>query len=296
MPRAIMVPFDGSACAEKALPVAAAIARRNEATVHLVTVHEDFGLNLPTALPAVHHAWVQEREHWLQTAASRLQRESGVQAKWALLHGRTAPTLATFVREKGIDLVIMATHGRGGIGRVWLGSTADALLRLCEAPVLLIRPVAAASTDGFGQVLVAVDDSTMAGHVVDAAAPLSAKGGCTVLHVVSPPVAYPSHYIPDAREREREDVEHRKAAATRFLDAMAERARERGLQPVAKLIVDENVAATILREAEQSGADLIAVGTHGRGPVLRTILGSVADKVIRSADVPVLVVPPAAVR
>ena len=294
MPKTILVPLDRSPCAEKAMPVAVAIARRNDATLHLVMVHEAFGLNLPTALPAVHQAWVQEREHWLHAAAARLKRESGVQVKWALLHGRTAPTLATFIREKGIDLVVMATHGRGGIGRAWLGSTADALLRLCEAPVLLIRPVAAASTAVFAQVLAAVDGSPIAGHVVDAAAPLSEKGDCTLLHVLTPPPAYPSHHIPDAREREREELERRKAAAISFLDTMAERAEVRGLEPVAKLVVDENVAATILREAEQTGADLIALGTHGRGPVLRAILGSVADKVIRSATVPVLVVPPAA--
>jgi nucleotide-binding universal stress UspA family protein len=120
---------------------------------------------------------------------------------------------------------------------------------------------------------------------------LTTGGTCTLLHVVTPPAAYPSHYIPDARERERADLDRRKAAATSLLDGMAERARERGLEPVAKLVVDENAAATILREAERCGADLIALGTHSRAPVLRAILGSVADKVIRSADVPVLVVP-----
>jgi nucleotide-binding universal stress UspA family protein len=294
MPRAILVPFDGSPCAEKAVPVAVAIARRHDATLHLVTVHEDFGLSLPTALPAVHQAWASEREHVLHVAAARLKRESGVNAKWALLHGRVAPTLANYVREKDIDLVVMATHGRGGVGRAWLGSTADALLRICQAPLLLIRPIAAATTDAFTNVLVAVDSSPFAGDIVDAVAPLCEPAACTLLHVVTPPASYPSHYIADARERERMDLQHCKAAGVNRLDAIADHARGRGLEPVAKLIVDENVATTILREAEQTGATLVAVGTHGRGRVLRAILGSVADKVIRGALVPVLVVPPAA--
>jgi nucleotide-binding universal stress UspA family protein len=291
MAKSILVPLDGSHCAERAIPVAIIVARRTGSELHVVRAHEQAGMNLPTALPGADQVWHHQQESLMRFTASRLERECGITTRWELLQGRPAPAIESYVRLHDIDLVIMTTHGRSGLARAWLGSTAEALLRLSSVPILLIRPETAVKLDGFERMLVALDGAPTAERGLDAALAMVSDEHCVLLRVVMPPAALRSLVMPGAAEWERAELERRCVEADLYLAELAKRTRSLARTVEVRRVVSGNVAKTVLREARNGNVDLLVLGTHGRHPLLRAMLGSVADKVIRSAGVPVLVSP-----
>jgi len=137
----------------------------------------------------------------------------------------------------------------------------------------------------FDRVLAALDGSPTAERALAAAAQLRGDGRCTLLQVIAPRMAYPSHYIPDMDEQ--------KAAVRAYLDCIGGRIRREWKEVSTRVVDSQDVAETILSQAGDVGANLLVVGTHARTPVMRAMVGSVADKVIRGADIAVLVAPPA---
>ena len=133
------------------------------------------------------------------------------------------------------------------------------------------------------RLLVGYDGSKESEKALDYAVDLAkASGGTLVVqHVLS--------IGPEAYEGGVVDLAGIETALGKMLDAAAERARTAGVSAT-KVLSRGDVAATILREAEQRGADLIVVGGLGKGRMARLFLGSVADKLVRAAPVPVLVV------
>ena len=133
------------------------------------------------------------------------------------------------------------------------------------------------------RILVGYDGSKEADKALDFATDLAkASGGTLVVqHVVS--------IGPEAYEGGVLDLAGIEAALGRMLDAAAERARAAGVGAT-KVLSRGEVASTILREAEQRGVDLIVVGSLGKSRMARVLMGSVADKLVHAAAVPVLVV------
>jgi len=133
------------------------------------------------------------------------------------------------------------------------------------------------------RILVGYDGSKESEKALDLAADLAkASGGSLVVeHVVSVGAeAYAAGAV---------DMEAIEAAVGAMLDAAVERARASGVAAT-KVLAHGEVAPTILREAEQRGVDLIVVGSLGRSRMARVLMGSVADKLVHAAAVPVLVV------
>jgi len=133
------------------------------------------------------------------------------------------------------------------------------------------------------RILVGYDGSKEADKALDVAVDLAkASGGQLVVqHVVS--------VGPEAYEVGIVDLDALEAQLGKMLDAAVEHAREYGVAAT-KVLSRGDVASTILREAEQRGVDLIVIGSLGRGRMARILMGSVADKLVRAAPLPVLVV------
>src|SRR4051794_23860875 len=139
----LLVPLDGSAFGEHALPLALGIARRAGASVQLVHVHStlesawdpdrlypDSGLDASLRL---------RKRAYLDGLVRRLAKVTSVPVTPLLVDGReVSPTLCE-VAGADTDLVVMATHRRGLLGRRWHGCVADALLRGLTAPLVLVR-------------------------------------------------------------------------------------------------------------------------------------------------------------
>ncbi len=140
--RHLAVPLDGSPLAEAALPVAGALARALDARVTLVRVIawavESYPFSpVALSLPELDDELEADARAYLHPRSAAI---TGAQE--VVLHGHTADRLCEFVEAERIDLLVMTTHGRSGVVRAVLGSTADRVLQ-CPAPVLLVRPPAA---------------------------------------------------------------------------------------------------------------------------------------------------------
>jgi nucleotide-binding universal stress UspA family protein len=320
----ILMPLDGSEFAESALAAAVDLARAFNAELHLVQVHE-FALPFPRAellldddaydddfgpgiAPGGAHASTAEldaelREQARREDAARLAAladscaaRAGLRTHAELIDGEVVPTLARYIADAAIDCVVMTTHGRGGLSRVWLGSVADALVRNTNVPVLLLRPgtsdAPVPGLDGIGRVLVPLDGSPLAeAMLAPAAAFARALGaGMALMHAVAP-------FRPGARATLRAPgaaLELDLTDAERYLERHAARLRADGVPVELAVPIHASPPLAIVEAAETRTDTLIALATHGRGGWARVALGSVADKVLRAASVPVLLYRPPA--
>jgi nucleotide-binding universal stress UspA family protein len=293
----LLVPLDGSPLAEKGIPAAAALARRGGGVLHLASVL------LPT--PRYPHTTAEigqalEREArdrvegYLAAQAEALSTCYGLEAIRAVLKDSPAEALADYARTNAIDLVVMTTHGRSGLGRFWLGSVADRLLRCTATPTLLIRSREEPQHTDFRRVLVALDGSPEDEAVLEAALALASlyhEPCCSLVQVIEPPFAICTDMSVYPEQVDATVIEQQEALARSNLERLAERPRALGIAATAHLPVSPAVGAQILELARKLDSDLIAVGSHGRHGAQRLLLGSVADKVVRGAPTPVLVVP-----
>lgn len=301
MPSSVLVPVDGSNFAEHALPYALGIARRTGAALHLALVHvpaERLSPSYPLA-DAMETRDAELVEHdvaYMEGLKERLG-PSGLELRPALLRGRVGTALAEYVADEGIDLVVMTTHGRGGLQRAWLGSTADSLIRNCMTPILLVRPaddtreIGPDSDHEFRRVLAALDGSDTAETALRDAFEIGVTedASLVLVHTVQPPVAAASPYLPHTVQLTQDELTAREDHMRAYLERVADADWLAGRPTEVRVRVDYHPAPTILELAEEEDADLIALGTHGRGGLRRLILGSVADKVIRGTHRPVLV-------
>jgi nucleotide-binding universal stress UspA family protein len=295
----ILVPVDSSTFAEQAVPHAVALAKATGATLYLVLVHEmrPLGERVATLGSELVEAQLRElEEEYLETLAERIGADLGQAPEIRLLNGTAAPALARFTARNRIDVVVMSTHGRGGLNRAWIGSVADALIRRARVPMVLVKPgddAAVAPAARFGRVLVAVDGSEPAESAVNHASALCAATGaaCTIVRVVVPPTRVIASRIPDTAAMVHERTESAGREAEQYLHELVERRPDLPESTRTEVVTAYGAADAILDAAESAGADLIAIGTRGHGGAARLILGSVADKVIRAAPVPVLVCP-----
>ena len=300
--RTILVPLDGSPLAEQALPLARRIAERAGSKLRLVLVHQiptaplDPGAaRLFTGMEMATRKW--ERSY-LRSLQTKLRQEGVRLASAVTLSGPVGPALARYVQELGIDLVVMATHGRGGVRRAWLGSVADHLVRQLQVPLLLVRPAEGAATASVAtatQILVPLDGSPLAEGVLGPATDLAHLWGAelTLLRVVHPVVFYGDELLGWPAPYDKELTAHLRSQAEDYVRDIAERLRRDGLRASGVAVVGWGAADAILTTAGPEQVAAIAIATHGRGGVQRLALGSVADKLIRAAEVPVLVYRPA---
>jgi nucleotide-binding universal stress UspA family protein len=137
----ILVPVDGSTFAEHALPHAIAAAERENAELHLLLAHH--------VTLGIDAGWIQEPGMYAQTifegeekyvAGLRERLDSAAVERLHFHHlpGEPAELITRFTKEHDIDLVVMSTHGRGGLQRAYIGSVADKVVRGAHVPVLVV--------------------------------------------------------------------------------------------------------------------------------------------------------------
>lgn len=176
-------------------------------------------------------------------------------------------------------MIVMASHGRSGLGRVLVGSVAWRVVQRAGAPVFLVRgredPEAANGQSRIERVLVALDGSFFSERVLLAM----------------------RHYLGDAAVsvplvrvvRSGDESDH--AEARRYLESVADWMTSEGYE-TSWQVSEGEVHAAIKEAASASGADLIALATHARMGVTRMRLGSVAERVVRSASQPLMLIRP----
>lgn len=301
MLRKILVPLDGSPSAEDALPIARRLARRRDASVELVMVRDLPVEPLTIHTPSTDAQMLDETDFkmakdYLDHVAKRLQ-EAGVETATTVMDGEVVASIRQRVRDSEADLVVMCTHGRGGWSRFWLGSVAQELVRRLNVPLLLTRPhgdlegqATPPPEDGPLRILVTLDGSQYAEQALDAA--IRSFGTetteYTLLRVVVPPIVRP-YRVPKAHPDYAEQ-ERLTKLATEYLEAQVKGLGDRGIKADYGVIARQHVAEGISQYALENGLHGIAIATNARQGMPRLILGSVADKVLRSSSVPVMVI------
>lgn len=301
----ILVPLDGSALAEQAVGTAALIARASKASVELATVIEPIPFGGFDDAP-----WndreLSARQQYVESTAAELASGASIAATGTVLRGQATEKLCEREHATEANLVVMTSHGRSGVSRAWLGSVADALIRRSDAPVLVLRPEPQALHPSqlqrsFSHILVPLDGSGLSTDILASASELGKAFGArlTILRVVAPmpllsafepnlPLSYAS-FVPD------QAATNQLAELVRTeLGRLAARLHdETELVVETTVVVDDHPARAIVDYAKANGVDLVAMSTHGRG-ASRVLLGSVADKVLRSSGLSVLMHRPAA--
>lgn len=295
----ILVPLDGSLLAEQALWVAARLARRLHGVLHLVTVQVPTRTTVKgTAAPTAGADSGREVRHdlreYLEGKAEELAAAHGIYSSCGVLHGWPPDALSDYVRKNRIALVVMTSHGRSGASRYWIGSVTDGLLARVRAPILVLRPGIVASAGRFQRILVALDGSAGSKQVLAKAVaigPVEPDTEFTLVEVVEPPTLVPHHGPAHPGPDPADSLGRRRDAAVQDLGQLAAQLTKRGLTMTTEVIVAQRVAEELISLAERLGSDLIVVGTQRPQAPDRLVLGSVADKMVRGASQPVLVIP-----
>jgi nucleotide-binding universal stress UspA family protein len=309
--RTILTPLDGSTFGEHALPLALSIARRSGAglrLLHVVTPPASVYSEAPLFIDDSYlESYVREQQRaaglaYLDGVVNRLHESPAACVTRLAAEGEVRDVIRAQAEGVRADLIVMTTHGRGPLGRFWLGSVADWLVRTLPMPVLLVRPregVADLNREAsLKHIVIALDGSPFAEQIVAPAVELGALMGAdfTLVRVVRPIVMndyavegggilWATHVL----EQLDAQVKRRCEEAEKSLEETAARLRARGLTVRTRAVAEEQAAVGVLQEAQKADADLIALATHGRRGLSRLFLGSVADKVVRGSSVPVLV-------
>jgi nucleotide-binding universal stress UspA family protein len=290
--------------------LALTLARRADASLELIHVHAPLDIvyleGMAYTDESLNDHLIKEHKAYLKSVADRIAKVADVPVKTVMLEGMVSDHIAAYAGKHNIDLVVMTTHGRGPLGRFWLGSVADELIRQLPMPLLLVHPSDEEpyleKQPEIKHLLLALDGTPLAEKMLEPTMELAGLMGAevTLLRAIQPvsPMTYYPHglTIDQAATSLLERVEvmqnQMRKEAQDYLDKIVEKFRPRGLKLYTRIVTDEQPAAAILREAEKTRAGLIAITTHARGGLSRLVLGSIADKVIRGAHAPVLVYHP----
>lgn len=298
----IMVPLDGSTFGEFALPVAYTLAEEGGGAVEAVTVVIPLTpAHFAEPSLEVDNRWyeeaLKEAEAYLGRVRDRMAvRSGGATLETTVLPGPVVHSLERHAHQGDADLVVLTTHGRGPLQRAWLGSVADGLVRRLEVPILLVQPQEEGEPDltgsfQAGHMMIPLDGSDRSREVLEPALALARVLGARVslVHVVPPQLPVGSMYIPHMVIEQHEDQKRVQAAKTK-LDALAAELRTQGLDVEAEVLTGDLPAPALLHHVDEHEVGIVAMATAGRGGISRLVLGSVADKVARGSEVPVLLV------
>lgn len=295
--RRVLFPTDFSDASKAALPAAVRIAEVHGAKLEVFHAVVWRGALMPPATSfSDGFADLEEVVRGIATQKLRDMAEGespGVEVVWNQGYATSAPpAILARASETDADLIVMATHGRRGFRRLVLGSVTAEVVRHSPCPVMTVRVPGALASErsGFGHVVAATDFSSGGDLAVNCAIELAEATGARldILHVIEA-VSYPGFYYPlnDARVY---DLPLLRRRATEELQGLMSTERTARVSESRVRVEVGRPSTEIAKFANEIGADLIVVASHGRTGFDRALMGSVAEGVLREAACPVLVV------
>ena len=298
----LLVPLDGSALAEVALPYAEELAGRLGSEVRVVGVIES------SRAPYRHmqEAYLDRMVEDIKRGAKRYT-DKAVEVKSVILVGSPAEKIVDYAVKEGICLTVMTTHGQTGIKQWPLGSVADKLVRALRCPVVIIRAGDVRpdirKKGILNKILLPLDGSKESEAVVPFVEELAAKFGAEVVlfQVVSPGYYNCTGEGACFMAYDQKQINADKASAKTYLDKVAAQMKQKGVTAISeetKLrevsisteVTEGDTAQEIINFAKKIDADLVAMSTHGRSGIIRATFGSVAERMLREGTTPLLLV------
>lgn len=285
----ILVPTDFSEHADHALDTAARLARPFGASLYLLHVVQLPVLAVNPEAPAVPITfWQDLREHAkkrLVPLQKKLQ-EQGLRCEIDVIEDVPGFAIPAAAERIHADLIVMGSRGLTGLKHVLLGSVAERTVRGAACPVLTVKPVT--GPVALRTIVVPMDFSPAAQRALEAVKSLAKTAGPSHIVLVH------AYYVPVELEQYLTThgdpfYERVSKGVTKDLEAILVSLQDAGLSAeyIARPGVPETVILDVVKEKK---ADLVAMGTHGRRGIGHLLLGSVAEKVVRNAPVPVLTV------
>ncbi len=298
-PRQILVPLDRSDLSRQAIPYALAAARAGDEIVflHAMPIPDISPVLLPKPISVadLSRELRENAAEYLEETLKRIRTPEGVTISSMIVDGQPADVIVSHSTTDGVAMVVMTTAGRGAVGRLTFGSVADRVSRTSPVPVLLVRADSEAETNWYApasirRLVVPLDGSGRAHQALPKAATLAKHLDVPVLLV-------------SVNEAERMSLVYGSAFSAAAYAEIAENA-ERELDNMLTKAADElRTAGVEVDQRVLMGAtayainaiterdDIIVMTSHGRSGVRRLLLGSVAEQLVRTARVPVLLVP-----
>ena len=290
--RSILIATALSPISEHVLRAAADLAEASGADLHVIHVQDT------RDTPFAATEWAAEKQrrvHEARIALLDLLQRTGCEGKVASARlGFDVPYRAILERagEVNADLLVIGPHRGLAVRSRFLGTTADRLVRTAQMPVLIVQ---APLRLPLRRIVVPMDLSFNAQMSIVKAMGWTeefGKGGDdeqpTVIHAlhVIPRLAHDIDFNLNRAEWSQQRLSEQVAAAR------ADRSSEQGPEIREEVIREARAAEAIVKKAEDLDADLVVMGTHGRGRLERVIVGSVASAVARQATRPLLLLPP----
>ncbi len=289
--KSVLCATDFSACADRAVTHALALAGAWKAGLTVMTVLEFYpGMDPDYTVNKMYLDHLRA-EAARQLEAVQTRAKTAGQAVMARIEvGIPSQAVQMVAETTGADLLVVGTHGRTGLDHILIGSTAERVVRMAPCPVLAVKVekggASAASTASIKRIVVPIDLSRCSldalEYAVQFAKPLGAS--LTILHAMEP-VAYGLDFsLSHAKEwrHQREYLEKRLTVLSACVNShgvQAEYALKPGLP-----------ADSIASYVTQQGYDLMIMGTHGRRGISHVLVGSIAGTMLRHAPCPVLTV------
>ena len=259
----VLVTTDGSTESEHAFAAMMPVVRSDnpEVSVLFVTEHPEDSPQPPERV----------------AKACDALRQSGVNVGLEIRAGKPAHEIVRLGNR--MDLVVMATHGRGGLKRILMGSVTEDVIRRLEVPILVTRPGTPIRT--WNRLVVALDGSPRSERILEDVVPLARRLNASVelVQSVLPPVTRGGlGEIPGVQI-----VENPRP----YLEGVKARLSSEGVT-VSAVVLEGRAGTELLRHVQAQGTSLLCMTTHGRSGLARALLGSITDEVIRHAPCPVL--------
>ena len=275
----ILVPLDSSPEAKTALPYAMALATPGTEILLLTVVADDDEADAAGSA--------------LEQVAQRL-RVVGHTVRTEVAVGDPAERILGTATNQGVGMIVLASHGRGAVGRLIYGSVADRIGREAMIPVMVVRAARVEPGPvGITRLVAPLDGSPFAEQSLPIVTEISRRLGTSIYLVravnsaaLMPPAIGFGEAIP--AEIYAETEEQMEQEARDYLDTIAQTLREQGL-PVATRVLT-GLPATAITEATQLG-DVVVLSSHEQTGVMRWLMGSVAERLTREDQSPVILVP-----
>ncbi len=277
----VVCPTDLSDASLEAVPLATRMARLHGADLHLLHVHLLHSIS-PTEEDVPFPGEAEAREE-LESSAGEIQWNQLVHEVRRGINA--APTILEYAEENGADMIVMGSHGRRGFRRLLLGSVTEEVVRLAPCPVLVVRnrPEKPAPRE-IDRIIVPVDFSVSTSGVVETARELASALDVPMelLHAVEP-IPYAQMSYPIAVDHEDFKTHAQKRLQGYADDVDLER------DVTARTVI--GMADQVIIEAtERSASPMIVMSSHGHSGLARALLGSTAERLLRYAPCPVMIV------
>jgi len=298
MLKRIMVAYNDDNQSAQALQAALELAKAASAEIDLISIYslpnfqvlEEVNPDFTTFAKQFEESSRKHLESIQSQAAAKISQEN-ITVRQYIWEGKPGPIITEYAEGLKVDLIVVGSHNKTGIDRMFAGSVSTYILHHASCPVLVVKKEVSTSST-LKKILVAYDDSKQAAKALDTAIEI-AKHTAAAIYLVS---AYtlPINYWEASYSGVTRDIKDSflKSALKYIIKIQAEaveKVKEEKI-PFHAQIVEGKPGPCIVDLAEELNAHLIVMGAHNRGTVASAFLGSVSNYVLHQAGCQVLMV------